>query len=273
MIIQLSTENYIAPVLPVFTDTVLNDFRKISKDFELSVGKSSRSYTADPTADFYKQSSSAKVLLYDFANKSEYVGIETYSKEKIRPFVLLLLDPKTKGAGLYLLTDIIASCGYETLKLQSSTSAEDVREMKTKYRTIAAEVIDALLDVVSYAAKFPVKYGGLVLAVDCLRLLSWLLRSKFFMEIRIYIQEFFRRSASISHLLFSLTKCVNSCSSNASNQPSSIASSSTALVLSVDTAVGGDTVANVSDILKQGLTLLTCVMASHEACKEAYVRS
>ena len=271
MLIQLSTENYIAPVLPVFTDAVLMDFRKKSKDFELSFGKSSRSYTSDSEAAFYKQSSSAKVLLTDATKQSESASIESYCKQKIRPFVLLLLDPKTKGAGLYLLTDIIASCGYETLKLQSSTSAEDVRELKTKYRTIAAEVIDALLDIVSYAAKFPARYDGLVLAVDCLRLLSWLLRSKFFIEIRIYIQEYFRRSASISHLLFSLTKCVNSCSSNASNQSSSVSPSAMALTISVDTTVAGEsTVVNVSDILKQGLTLLTCVMASHEACKDEF---
>ena len=282
MMIQLSTENYMAPVLPVFTDAVLMDLRKKSNEFERSISKSSRSNTADSESDFFKHSSSAKVLLTDASKQPDADSIESYCKSRIRPFVLLLLNPKTKGAGLYLLTEIIASCGHETLKLQSNTSAEDVRELKTKYRTVASEVIGALLDIVSHAAKFPARYDGLALAVDCLRLLSWLLRSKFFIDIRIFIQEFFRRSASISHLLFSLTKCVNSCSSNTTT-PSSSSSSSSTLVrsssltieISDDAAVGATAAAaaaaaNISDILKQGLTLLTCVMASHEACKDEF---
>ena len=262
MMLQLSTENYLAPVLPVFTETVPSNIQKKSVDHDRSFVKM-RSSTLDSEPSTFRHSSVAKLFVIDNFDILPSNSLESYCKEKIKPFLLLLLDPKSRGAGLYLLSEVIAACGFETLHLQSNPNflpSTEIRELKSKYRTLASEVIDGLLDIVGYTAKFPAKYDGLTLAIDCLRLLTWLLRSKIFASVRIFIQEYFRRSGSISHLLFALTKCVlplqvptNSVTRNIPQRKSD-----------------PNAAALIGNIVKQGITLLTSVMASHDACKDEF---
>eukprot|EP01038_Epipyxis_sp_PR26KG_P006296 gene6296-8672_t len=188
---------------------------------------------------------------------SSSVGID--AKTRIRILFLMLLDPRTRGASLNILSSIITYCAAENqavptinIKSPKDDSENRARAKNSIFYSLATIVIEGLLDVISFTWNYPQECDGANVAGDCIQTLTWLLRAQRYYYLRNTIQDYIRRSDSIAHLLFALKKCVKGHANK--TYPNN--------------NINGNQIS--SSILRHGLSLLTAIMTGNQSCKSEF---
>ena len=206
-----------------------------------------------------------------------------YSKDRVLPVLLWLLDPRTHAAALHLLCELLCQCADEVVRISAlelvGRSDAVLRQRKGILRRTAAHVLQGMLDVVSFGSKYPARCRGVQLAVAVMRSLVNVLRSSQLLRVRSSVQEIFKRSGAIAHLLYALIKCIKGCSGGSitgrggHQQASSSTSNSSGREQAREENQNQSRVSEVSAasaVLRQGLALLTSIMAGHDGCKTEF---
>jgi hypothetical protein len=157
----------------------------------------------------------------DFDSNARVVGAPSSSsaiiataKSRLKTLEALLLDPRCRGAALKLLGRLLAVYAVEmamTMHVTDKriTSTYDELAVRKNERIALRshyqmDVIDRIMNMVSFCIYFPQSIDSYICALHCLRVLTWLLRAKRNAMFRLALQNIFRNGDHIHAILHAL---------------------------------------------------------------------
>jgi hypothetical protein len=174
-------------------------------------------------------------------------------RSSIAALLTMLVDEKLYLASLQISHAILVACARETLAIdQVEDVTEGMRRRKQNLRSLAAEVIGAILMFVAVSHKHTNIKVGVSLTLASLNSLTMLLRDERYVALRLTFQEFIRRENLLYEMLRAFARCLNGFD----------------LMKQRSDAVAFVEIDSLStQVMRAGLTTLIATVSGNDACK------
>jgi hypothetical protein len=199
----------------------------------------------------------------NIAGAGNTAGPVSTSRMRLKTLESLLLDPRCRAASMRIISRLISVYAVEMTMANDNSGPHAIPTPTTvsgspngntdspNLKQYTFDVVGRIMSVVSFTINNPTSVDSYNCSLLCLRTLTWMLRAKKFLLLRQSIQYIFRNSDCMNSTLQSIISILKP-----NEIKASVLDSSERWLL--------------SSIVKQGLALLTCIMANNDSNKNHF---